>query len=101
MTILIDVLVAILLVGGGIFFTAGTVGLIRFPDLRSRLHALTKADNLGLGMIFAAIALHIASWTVALLLFITWLMAMMAASISARVLAGSRADTRETQREEP
>jgi hypothetical protein len=34
-----------------IFFIGGTVGLLRFPDVHSRLHALTKADNLGLGLI--------------------------------------------------
>ena len=33
---------------GSLFFMAGTVGLLRFPDSLSRLHALTKADNLGL-----------------------------------------------------
>jgi multicomponent Na+:H+ antiporter subunit G len=33
---------------GAFFFLAGTVGLLRFPDTLTRLHALTKADNLGL-----------------------------------------------------
>ena len=37
--------------GGIFFFLAGTVGLLRFPDTLTRLHALTKADNLGLGLI--------------------------------------------------
>ena len=36
---------------GAFFFLAGTVGLLRFPDSLTRLHALTKADNLGLGLI--------------------------------------------------
>jgi monovalent cation/proton antiporter MnhG/PhaG subunit len=36
---------------GVFFFLAGTVGLLRFPDTLTRLHALTKADNLGLGLI--------------------------------------------------
>jgi multicomponent Na+:H+ antiporter subunit G len=36
---------------GAFFFLAGTVGLLRFPDPLSRLHALTKADNLGLGLV--------------------------------------------------
>ena len=36
---------------GALFFLAGTVGLLRFPDSLSRLHALTKADNLGLGLV--------------------------------------------------
>ena len=97
--LVLDILVALLLLGGAAFFTAGTIGLVRFPDLRSPLHALTKADNLGLGMIFAGIAIHLASWTVTILLLLTWLMALMVASISARVLAGSQADALETEGE--
>jgi multicomponent Na+:H+ antiporter subunit G len=42
---------AALVLAGAFFFVAGTVGLLRLPDLFSRLHALTKADNLGLGLI--------------------------------------------------
>ena len=82
-----DLVVAVLLIGGGIFFTAGTIGLIRFPDIRSQLHALTKADNLGLGMIFAGVALHLASWSVASMLFVTWLLALLSTSLAARVMA--------------
>ena len=37
------------------FFLAGTVGLLRFPDTMTRLHALTKVDNLGLGLIVLAL----------------------------------------------
>jgi multicomponent Na+:H+ antiporter subunit G len=87
---LIDILVGILLVTGGIFFTAGTIGLIRFPDIRSQLHALTKADNLGLGLIFAGVTLHLASWGVAVVLLLTWLLALLSASLAARVLANSQ-----------
>ncbi len=36
---------------GAFFFVAGTAGLLRFPDTLTRLHALTKADNLGLGLV--------------------------------------------------
>lgn len=36
---------------GTVFFVAGTVGLLRFPDLFCRLHALTKADGLGLALV--------------------------------------------------
>lgn len=84
---LVDFIVGLLLISGGIFFTAGTIGLIRFPDIRSQLHALTKADNLGLGMIFAGIAIHLASWSVALILLVTWLLALISASLAARALA--------------
>ena len=37
----------ILLLFAVFFFVGGTVGLLRFPDVYSRLHALTKADNIG------------------------------------------------------
>ena len=76
-----------LLVVGTVFFTAGTVGLIRFPDVPSRLHALTKADNLGLGLVLAGAAVLLGSWTTAGLLLLTWLLALTAASVSARLLA--------------
>ena len=40
-------------VAGAFFFVAGTVGVLRFPDVYTRLHALTKSDGLGLGFVFA------------------------------------------------
>jgi multicomponent Na+:H+ antiporter subunit G len=46
-----DLFSIVFCLAGMFFFLAGTVGLIRFPDVLSRLHALTKADNLGLGLI--------------------------------------------------
>ncbi|GAA1164131.1 monovalent cation/H(+) antiporter subunit G [Nesterenkonia sandarakina] len=73
---------------GTFFFTVGTLGLIRFPDLRSRLHALTKADNLGLGLVLGGVALLLGSWTAAGVLMMTWVLALAAASVSAHVLGG-------------
>lgn len=40
-----DILAAPLMLTGLFFFIAGSVGLLRLPDVYSRLHALTKADN--------------------------------------------------------
>lgn len=82
-----EVVGSALLIIGAVFFTAGTVGLIRFPDVPSRLHALTKADNLGLGLVLAGAAVLLGSWTTAGLLLLTWLLALTAASVSARLLA--------------
>ena len=70
------------------FFTAGTIGLIRFPDTRSRLHALTKADNIGLGLVLLGVALQVGSGSTAVLLLITWVLVLGAASVSAQTLAG-------------
>ena len=45
----LDVWTILLSTIGLCFFITGTLGLLRFPDVFCRLHALTKADNLGLG----------------------------------------------------
>lgn len=88
MTAAIDLIWLALVVAGALFFTAGTLGLIRFPDVRSRLHALTKADNLGLGMVFVGVAVPLGDWTTAGVMLLAWILALGAASISAQVLAG-------------
>jgi multicomponent Na+:H+ antiporter subunit G len=51
MRLALDVFTVVAVLVGGFFFLAGTVGLLRFPDAFTRLHALTKADNLGLGLV--------------------------------------------------
>jgi hypothetical protein len=58
----IDLLSAVLVLGGAAFFFAGTVGMLRFPDVFSRLHALTKGDNVGLGLTVLGLALRAESW---------------------------------------
>jgi multicomponent Na+:H+ antiporter subunit G len=68
----IDWLSALLLVVGAAFFFAGTVGLLRFPDVYSRLHALAKADNLGLGCVLLGLALQADSLAVAMKLLLIW-----------------------------
>lgn len=57
---------------GLFFFLAGTVGLIRFPDMLSRLHALTKADNLGLGLIVIGLLPQLSSTLSAFKLVLVW-----------------------------
>ncbi|MER8149764.1 monovalent cation/H(+) antiporter subunit G, partial [Acinetobacter baumannii] len=51
----------LLLLLGLVFFIAGSVGLLRFPDQFSRLHAVTKADTLGLGLVVLGLSLQ-SSW---------------------------------------
>ncbi len=47
---ILDILALTLIALGAAFFVAGTIGLLRFPDTLCRLHALTKADGLGMGL---------------------------------------------------
>ena len=78
-----------LLVAGLLFFLAGTVGLLRFPDVHSRLHALTKADNLGLGLLALGLALRAGDAWTALKLLLVWLLALLAAATVSQLVARS------------
>ena len=81
-----------LLVLGCGFYFAGTVGMLRFPDALCRLHALTKADNLGLLMVCSAMALQSRSLRVTLLLGIVWLFGLLASTVSAQLIARRAVD---------
>ncbi len=72
---------------GLFFFLAGSIGLLRFPDLYSRLHALTKADNLGLGLLIAGLAIHAQDLFTALKLLLIWLAVLAASATSAHLIA--------------
>ena len=82
------------LVAGCLFFLAGTVGLLRFPDTLCRLHALTKADNLGLGLVAIATVLLIgdawAAGKVALIWLVTLVSSATSSYLIARVARGER-----------
>jgi multicomponent Na+:H+ antiporter subunit G len=65
---------------GAFFFLAGTVGLLRFPDTLTRLHALTKADNLGLGLIMLGLLPQVVWPFGALKLFVVWVLVMVASA---------------------
>lgn len=80
----------LLLLIGAVFFFAGTVGLLRFPDVYTRLHALAKADNLGLGFIVLGLLLQAPSPAMALKLILIWLLAL-AASATVGFLIARRA----------
>jgi len=84
---LIDYLSAALLIAGAIFFLAGTLGLLRFPDVYTRLHALTKADNVGLGLIMAGLSFQAESWAVAGKLLLIWLLVLLAGASVAHLVA--------------
>ncbi|WP_374672678.1 monovalent cation/H(+) antiporter subunit G [Acidovorax temperans] len=88
---MIEWLSTALLLAGAFFFFVGTVGLLRFPDVYSRLHALAKADNLGLGCIVFGLALQADSIAAALKLLLIWPL-VMAASAGISFAIARRAD---------
>lgn len=89
MKLLLDALSILLILAGAFFFLAGTAGLLRFPDVYTRLHALTKADNLGLGLTALGLMLQAASIPEILKLFLIWLLALLASSTACYLVAHS------------
>ena len=81
-------LASLALTGAGlVFFLAGTLGLLRFPDTFSRLHALTKADNLGLGLLALGLAFQAENWATVAKLGLIWGLALLAAGTVAQLVA--------------
>lgn len=84
-----DIITILLLLAGTAFFIAGTVGLLRFPDLFTRIHALTKADNVGLGLILFAFVPQVASVWMALKLILIWTLILLASSSTSHLVASA------------
>jgi multicomponent Na+:H+ antiporter subunit G len=82
-----EVLAIALIAAGLLFFAAGSIGLLRLPDVHSRLHALTKADNLGLGLLATGVALLAGSLSIALQLLLIWLLVLVASAASAHLIS--------------
>ena len=78
MTLALDLFSILAIAAGAFFFLAGTVGLLRFPDALTRLHALTKADNLGLGLVVLGLLPQAGGALGALKLVVDWLLVLLA-----------------------
>jgi multicomponent Na+:H+ antiporter subunit G len=87
MRLALDGLTLLAVCSGAFFFLAGTVGLLRFPDALSRLHALTKADNLGLGLIVLGLLFQMESLFAALKLIGVWLLTLLAGATVTQLIA--------------
>lgn len=72
---------------GCFFFLAGTIALLRFPDAYTRIHAITKADNLGFGFVVLALLPSADSVAVALKLVLIWLLVLGGSATAAHLMA--------------
>lgn len=82
-----DLFTIVAVVAGAFFFIAGTVGLLRFPDTFTRLHALTKADNLGLGLVVMGLLPQMDGVLAGLKLILVWLMVLLASATVSQLIA--------------
>ncbi|WP_447926462.1 MULTISPECIES: monovalent cation/H(+) antiporter subunit G [unclassified Vreelandella] len=83
---MIDVIKATLLLGGSLFILLAAIGLLRLPDLLTRMHATTKAAALGVILIMLAAAMHFAEVGVVARSFAIILFILMTAPVAAHVI---------------
>jgi multicomponent Na+:H+ antiporter subunit G len=85
--VLIQFWTVVTVASGAFFFLAGTAGLLRFPDASTRLHALTKADNLGLGLVVLGLLPHVDGPGAGLKLVCIWLLVLLSGAAAAQLIA--------------
>lgn len=82
-------LFTLLCVGAGLaFFIAGTAGLLRLPDTLTRIHALAKADNVGLALVVIGLLPQAGSVLNGAKMIAVWLLAQLASGAAAQLMAG-------------
>ena len=87
MRLVLDLFTIVAVSAGAFFFLAGTVGLLRFPDTLTRLHALTKADNLGLGLVVVGLLPLAGGLLGALKLLSIWFLVLLASATVSQLIA--------------
>jgi len=85
----IDIVGIAFLALGTVFFAVGSLGLVRLPDVYTRLHALTKADNLGLGFVIIGLSVWAESWVVVAKMALIWGLVIVAGATACYLVAES------------
>ena len=89
LNLVLDALSLLLIGCGLVFFLAGSVGPLRFPDVYTRLHALTKADNVGLGFIIAGLMIQAQDWLMVIKLAMVEVLVLVASATVCHIIARS------------
>ncbi len=87
MSLVLDLWTVLTITAGAALFLAGTTGLLRFPDAYTRLHALTKADNLGLGLVVLGLLPQVGSVAGGLKLLCIWALVLLSGATASQLIA--------------
>lgn len=99
MDTLIDAVSAVFMIVGAVMSLAAAIGLLRFPDLMSRMHAATKPQVLGLFLLLAALGLQMRTWWVWPVLVVAWIFQLLTVPVSAHMVGRAGYRTKHLHRE--
>lgn len=77
---------AFLMLGGTAFMLIAAIGLLRFPDLYTRMHAVTKAGTLGIGLVLLSAAVAFGEVSVAARALMAMIFVLLTAPVSAHMI---------------
>ena len=95
----VDVLSAVLMIVGATMSLGAAIGLLRFPDLLSRMHSATKPQVLGLFLLLASIGLQMRTWWVWPVLLVAWIFQLLTVPVSAHMVGRAGYRTKHLHRE--
>jgi multicomponent Na+:H+ antiporter subunit G len=87
------------MVVGALMSLGAAIGLLRFPDLMSRMHSATKPQVLGLFLLLTAVGLQLRSWWVWPVLLVAWIFQLLTVPVSAHMVGRAGYRTRHLHRE--
>jgi multicomponent Na+:H+ antiporter subunit G len=87
MTELWNIIVGLLIIIGAFFTLFAALGVLRFPDLYTRMHAASKAGVFGSGLILIGLAIHASDVAISLRAVLAILFLILTTPISAHLLA--------------
>ena len=82
----IDTVSAVFMLVGALMSLGAAIGLLRFPDLMSRMHAATKPQVLGLFLLLSAVGLQLRTWWVWPVLIVAWIFQLLTVPVSAHMV---------------
>lgn len=99
MTTVLDVLAAICLLGGAALSLAAGIGVVRFPDVLSRMHAASKPQVLGLLLVLIGVGLRLRTGFDITTLVLVAVFQLTTAPVAAHMVGRSAYRTRRLRRD--
>ncbi|KRE66190.1 sodium:proton antiporter [Arthrobacter sp. Soil736] len=95
----IDAVSSVFMIVGAVMSLGAAIGLLRFPDLMSRMHSATKPQVLGLFLLLAAVGLQLRTWWVWPVLAVAWIFQLLTVPVSAHMVGRAGYRTKHLHKE--
>lgn len=85
------------MISGALFILIAAIGMLRFNDFFSRIHASTKATSFGLLLLLISVVLYFGNWNIAIKAVLIILFIYLTAPLAAHSISKSHRDKKQTK----